>query len=220
MALVLAFGVAAVRDLAIVPVLLALACGVVWATATPVLRRLRGPAVLAAGIALGLALTAGETVLWRAGPLALRAEGLAAGALVAGRLLAIVAMTLALLAPLTPQEPATGLRRLGLPAAMADLALLTLRYVDELQAELGRARLARALRGGVGGWRALPDHGLILAAALIRAEARAERLWAAMRLRGHGAQALDALPLGMGGWARIGLAVLAALTLVALDRSL
>lgn len=221
MAVVLAFGFAAVRDVALLPLLglLALALALAAGGLAGLLRRLRGAALLALAFVLVLPAIAGQTVLVQAGPLALHAEGLEAGLLIGGRLLAIVAVTLALLGPVPPLQLAAALRGLGVPGLMADLALLTLRYLDELRAELSRARLARTLRGGRGGWRDLPDTGLMLAAVLIRSQRRAERLWAAMRLRGHGAAI--AAPPTAPAWhelAAMALALAVALAVVALDR--
>jgi cobalt/nickel transport system permease protein len=164
-------------------------------------RRLRAPFGLAAVFVLGLGLAAGDSVALRLGPVLLHREGLHAGTMIAARMLTIVAVVWLLLGRLSPQALADGLRGLGLPALMADMTLLTLRYLDTARAELARAELARRLRGGPTGWRALPDRAMILAAGLIRAQDRAERVWSAMRLRGHGA----ARPV-----ARVGLAELAA----------
>lgn len=218
MALILAFGFAAVGQVGTVPALLALALVLALVAGQParLLRRLRGPLVLAGAFVLILPLVAGSTVLWEAGPLRLRAEGLEAGLLIAGRLLAIVTVTLALLAALPPQRLAAALRGLGLPALLADLLLLTLRYLDEVRGEVLRARLARRLRGGRPGWRDLPGYGALLGLALIRGQRRAETIWAAMRLRGH-ATGLTAPPppLGAREWVGIALAAgLAGLTLL------
>nr|WP_255705787.1 energy-coupling factor transporter transmembrane component T [Ectothiorhodospira sp. 9905] len=187
MALLLAFGFAAVEQVMTVPLLLVLALALALASGQPwrVLRGLRAPLVLAGAFLLVFPLVAGPTVLWQAGPLRLHAEGLQVGLLVAGRLLAIVTVTLALLSTLPPHRLAAGLRGLKVPAVLADLLLLTLRYLEQVRSEILRARLAGRLRGERPGWRNLPGHGLILAAALIRGQRRAETLWAAMRLRGH-----------------------------------
>ncbi len=223
LALVLAFGFAAVQGLAVLPLVMALSMGVVLAfgAGRVVLRRMRAPILLVMGIALVLPVISGPTVLAQIGPVALRLEGLQAAALIAGRLLSIVAVTLALLATLSPFALVTGLRALRVPALMTDLALLTLRYLDEVTAELRRAAIARSLRGGKRGWRALPDHALGLASSLIRAQARSERLWAAMRLRGYGmGPEPDALPLQNFERLAITGAVIVALGVIWLDRSL
>ncbi|MFN7001913.1 MAG: energy-coupling factor transporter transmembrane component T family protein [Roseinatronobacter sp.] len=223
LALVLAFGFATVQGLAVLPLVMALAMGVVLAfgAGRVVLRRMRAPLVLVLVLTVVLPLISGPTVLAQIGPVALRLEGLQAAALIAGRLLSIVAVTLALLATLSPFDLVAGLRGLRVPALLTDLALLTLRYLDEVTAELRRAAIARSLRGGKRGWRALPDHALGLATSLIRAQARSERLWAAMRLRGYGmAPEPDAPPLQSFERLAIGGAVIMALGVIWLDRIL
>ncbi|TVQ84763.1 MAG: cobalt ECF transporter T component CbiQ [Chromatiaceae bacterium] len=221
MALILAFGFAAVGQVGTVPALLALALILALVAGQParLLRGLRGPLVLAAAFVLILPLVSGATVLWQAGPLRLRAEGLEAGLLIAGRLLAIVTVTLTLLATLPAHRLAAALRGLGSPALLADLLLLTLRYLDEVRGEILRARLARRLRGGGAGWRDLPGHGAMLALALIRSQRRAENIWAAMRLRGHAA-GLAVPPPPLGASDRAGIAVAAGLAglLLLMDR--
>ena len=221
--LLLAFGIASVQGLALLPWVMVLALALVLACGhwRLVLRRMRGPAFLALGLVLVLPLISGETVLMQLGPLALRLEGVQAAALIAGRLLSIVALTLALLAALSPLQLVAGLRGLRLPALMTDLALLTLRYLDEVRSDLRRAQLARQLRGGRKGWHGLPDHARLLATSLIRAQARSERLWAAMRLRGYGTGlALTIVPLRARDWAAITGAAILACGVIWLDRGL
>lgn len=193
----LGFGMAGLRDLALMPVAVALVLALVLVSGQgrAILPRLRAPALLALALLVVLPLLAGDTVLARLGPLALHAEGLETAFVVALRLLCIVALVLALLAPLSPQDIVGALRGLGLPSLVADLAALTLRYLDETRGELARAHLARRLRGGRGGWRALPDQAQLVAMALIRAQARGARIWAAMRVRGHGALTAPPPPL-------------------------
>lgn len=221
--LALAFGIASVNGMTVLPLVALLAAGVALASgqAGTVLRRIRGPALLALALVLVLPLVSGQTVLAQLGPVSLRQEGAQAAALIGVRLLSIVALTLALLMPLSPFQLVGGLRGLGVPSLMADLAMLTLRYLEEVTAELRRARLARRLRGGRAHWRALPDHAFLLAGGLIRAQVRAERLWAAMRLRGYGAGlAAPAAPMRHRDRAGMAGAVLVALGIVWLDRNL
>lgn len=226
-ALALAFAIAAVRELAMLPVLALLAGGLALTCGQTrlIMRRIRGAALLALGLVLILPLISGQTILAQLGPLAFRLEGLHAGGLMAMRLLSVVAITLALLAPLSPFQLVGALRGLGVPVLMADLALLTLRYLDEASAGLRRARLARQLRGGRAdwrsGWRALPDHAAAFATGLIRAQVRSDRLWAAMRLRGYGTGlAIPVAPLHARDRAAMSAAMVAALCIVWLDRTL
>jgi cobalt/nickel transport system permease protein len=217
----LAFSFAAVQRLETLPVLgviatvALLATGLSWRE----LARLRGAVALACGFVVVLPLIAGETVLARIGPFSLYLEGLLAATVIAARLLAIVALTLALLSPVPVLQLVAAMRALGVPALMADLALLTLRYMDEVAAQLSRARLARHLRGGRSGWRGLPDYALLLATSLIRAQARSEQLWAAMRLRGYSAGlAAPAPPLQARDWGFMAGALVLALAVLWLDR--
>lgn len=215
--LVLAFAVSAVNSVAMLPVLALLAGAALWLGRAP-WRRFRAPVALALAFVLGLGLSLGDSTVLRLGPVPLYAEGLQAGAMIAVRMLTIVALVWALLGRLSPLQLAQGLRGLHLPALMTDMTMLTLRYLNEVRAELARAELARRLRAGPTGWRALPDRALILAASLIRAQDRAERLWAAMRLRGHGASHPVAR-IGMGELAALALAVAFAAALIWLDRA-
>jgi len=222
-ALALAFGIAAVKGVTVLPVVALLAGGLALALgqARAVLWRLRGAALIALGGMLVLPLISGQTLFVQFGPVALRWEGLEAALLIAVRLLSIVALTLALLAPLSVFQLVGALRGLGVPRLMADMAFLTLRYVDEVTAELRRARLARKLRGGRAGWQTLPEHAALLATGVIRAQARSERLWAAMRLRGYGSGlAMPVAPLHARDWLAMSGAVSAALVIIWLDRIL
>lgn len=225
MAVMLAFSMASVGNVVMVPLLGAVALAVLAcsrADAAQVRSRLRGAGVVALALVLVLPFVAGDRVLWQAGALRWHADGLATALVMGARLLAIVTVTLALLVPVAPFRLVAGARALGVPALMADLALLTLRYLDELRAELARAMLARRLRGGKGGWRGLPEYGVLLASALIRGQRRAERVWAAMRLRGYGAAAaMPGLPplAGRDIWAMVWVAC-GSVGLVMLDRAI
>lgn len=219
-ALVLGFGFAAVEDWQLAPAIVALAAVAVILSGisfAELARRLRMPCGLALVIVSVLPLVAGETPLVRLGPLTVWTEGLAAAALMTVRFLGIVAVAVAMLAPLPPLVLVRALRGVGVPALMADLALLLLRYLDEVRLEFAQMRRAMALRGRPLGWRRLPDIGWLLTALLLRAHARAERQWQAMRARGYGADmasmqwsapaASDLAALGAASIAAVALAV-------------
>lgn len=187
LALILAFATASITQLSTLPlaVLAALILATLSGQTRTVLVRLRWAALLGAAILVSLTLFSGTETLWQAGPLRLRRDGLETGMLIAARLLAIVSMTLALLGSLPPPQLAQACRGIGLPGLISDLMMLTLRYIDDMRQELGRVELARRLRGGRPGWQALGSRGMIMATALVRSQYRADRVWAAMRLRGH-----------------------------------
>jgi cobalt/nickel transport system permease protein len=197
-ALLLAFGFAAVEDWRLTPAILALALAAVVVSGSrpaDIAARLRLPGAMALVIVAVLPFAVGSTPLMALGPLTLRVEGLAAAWLVAVRFLGIVAVAAAMLGPLPPLALVRALRGVGVPAPMADLAMLVLRYVDEVRDEFARMRVAAALRGRPISWRRLADIGWLLTALLLRVHARAERQWQAMRVRGHGAaRAADIWP--------------------------
>lgn len=216
-AFALAFGIASVQSLALLPAVAGLAsAGVALSGQTRlVMRRLRAPTALAFCILLILPLLGTGDTLLKIGPLTWHIDGAEAALLIVIRLLGIVALTLALLAPVSPFALVGAMRALGIPALLADLALLTLRYMNEMRDEITRALLARRLRGGRGGWAALHDHARLLAACLIRAQMRSERVWAAMRLRGYATGLASPVPaLHRGDAVLMASAGLAALALV------
>jgi len=158
--------------------------------------RLRWPGLAVGGLVAVLPFASGETVLARVGPLALHAEGLEAALGIALRFLCILAAAAALLGTLPVPRLVAALRALGLPALMADMALLMLRHVEDLRRDLARMRTAMRVRGAPPGfWRGqFGSTGRALASLLLRSHARSERIYHAMILRGHGAPGAVAAP--------------------------
>lgn len=198
-ALVLAFSVALVSTPLLVPAIAAIAIAVARAAGMngrAMCRALRLPGLVVLVLVLLLPFLAGETILWRLGPFAVHVEGLAAAVLVAGRALGIVLMTVALLGRIPPAELIAGLRALGLPALMADIAMMMHRYLAEIEARLRGMLLAMRLRGQPWQLRLglLRGLGWTLAALLLRSHERAERIWTAMRLRGYGCVPPEPMP--------------------------
>jgi len=82
-----------------------------------------------------------------------------------------------------------GLRRLGLPAVMANLLMLTHKYILLLSDEHARMRVARRARGFAGGKSLLDRYGLRVLSftagmVLVRASWKAERAYDGMRSKG------------------------------------
>jgi cobalt/nickel transport system permease protein len=197
-----------------------LACGF-GLTVAALARALRWPALVVGALVLMLPFSAGATELARLGPLALRAEGLAAAITIALRFLCIFALIAALIGPVPVPRLIAALRGLGLPAIMADMALLTLRHAEDLRRDFGRMRLSMRLRAAYGPRPPLQATGWALASLILRSHARSDRVWHAMRLRGHGAAtAAPPTPFVRGAYDRVALVALAlaALALLALDR--
>jgi cobalt/nickel transport system permease protein len=183
----LAFGVASVQDLGVVAMLIILAfLGIAFERPTHAfVRSLRVPVLLATGLIVIAPLFGTGPHLLQIGPFSYDTDTANTAVLMAGRVLAIAAIMQALLAGLSDLQLVSGLRGLRVPALICDLALLTLRYLHDLRVELQRARLARDIRGGAGGWHGLTEFGALLAVLMIRSLQRSERVWTAMRVRGY-----------------------------------
>lgn len=195
----LGFAGASIDEPLLVPAMLALAVAVAWAAGmgwSALARALRLPGLVVLLLVAILPFAGGETVVWQVGPFFVHREGLAAATLVGGRALAIVILVVALLGQLPAGRLFAGMRALGMPALMVDIAMLMQRYLAEIGRDLSAMRLAMRLRGQP--WRlrlaVLRSLGWALAALLLRSHERAERIWMAMRLRGHGTSTSEPLP--------------------------
>lgn len=206
---------------AMLAVTLALA-GAFGVTPRALVRALRLPALIVGALVLLLPFASGERVLLALGPLDLRAEGLAAAVTVALRFLCIFSATVALIGSVPAHRLVAALGALGLPAIMADMAMLTLRHLEDFRRDLTRMRVAMRLRGAtVLRSDRFRSFGWALASLMLRSHDRSERVYRAMILRGHGAAAAAppdvAPPSPADRLAFAGLLVGAGL-LVALDR--
>ena len=186
------FAFSLVDDLRLVPVMLLITGALFMASRLPasfLWTRLRYPGFFLLVMAVILPLFAGTTVWLRVGPLAIRAEGVALLALVASRFVCILTVGLVLFgtAPFTTSIRA--MRQLGLPALLADMMLLSFRYLFEFGAALSRMETAMRLRG-FGGSRLSPRSlrtlAMLAGSLLVRSYEQAERVYVAMRLRGYG----------------------------------
>lgn len=112
-----------------------------------VLRRLRAPGVFVLVLGLMLAFVVGDTELWRMGPVAMRLEGLGQMMVIVCKLLAVVTTGLVLLGVAPLPTTVNAMRRLGLPSLLADMAILSYRYIHEIGDDLRSMRTAARLRG-------------------------------------------------------------------------
>lgn len=191
--LVLIFACALVRHLLLLPAMLAgvaLLYGVSRLPGAYLRRRLPYPGLFIISMVGILPWISGSTVLWQWGWLSLRLEGLQAAGLIAGRFLTIVITGFVLLGTTPFLDILKALRSLGLPPLLADMGLLTYRYLYDVAAQLAAMQQAMRLRGyGLGRqtlrrrWRWLAS---LLGTLLLRSYERSQRVYKAMRLRGYG----------------------------------
>lgn len=164
----------------------AAAAGLAW---RPVLRRLLPLEGLMLALLLVLPFSVAGTAWFAIGPLPASHEGLGLALRIFLRANAVVIMLLALLGTLEPATLGYALGRLGVPAKLVHLFLLTVRYIELMNDEYQRLRQAMRARAFVPrsdahGWRSL---GWLIGMLLLRSLERAQRVLAAMKCRGfHG----------------------------------
>jgi cobalt/nickel transport system permease protein len=190
--LVLVFTFSFIRDLRLLLAMLLLTVAMCIISRLParfILKWLRFPSVIILVIVLTLPFLSGEKVIASLGPLALHQEGLLAALLIAIRFICIVTTGITLLGTTPLINSIKAMRALGLPLIMADMALLTFRYLHELGQDLSQMLTSMRLRGfrqhqlSPGGLRTL---AWLSGSLLVRSYERSEWIYKAMILRGYG----------------------------------
>lgn len=151
--------------------------------------RLRYPSFFLLVVVLLLPFVSGQTVVMSIGPLDLRQEGLLAVLLIATRFLSILTIGLVLFSTAPFLTTIKAVRALGIPAVLADMALLSFRYLYEIADYLQTMETSMRLRGFRE--RRFSVHGIGVLASLggsimVRSYERSEWIYKAMILRGYG----------------------------------
>ncbi|MBN1863053.1 MAG: cobalt ECF transporter T component CbiQ [Dehalococcoidales bacterium] len=157
--------------------------------ATFVAKRFRYPSFFLVAILLTLPFLSGESVIATWGPVAVHQEGLLAAILIATRFTCILIIGMVLLGTTPLLTNIKAMRSLGLPDIMADMALLSFRYLQEIGRDLRNMQTAMRLRGFRA--RRLSRRGLKVLAwlggsLLVYSYERSESIYRAMILRGYG----------------------------------
>ncbi|NEP56538.1 MAG: cobalt ECF transporter T component CbiQ [Symploca sp. SIO2G7] len=190
LALIFAFSV--VRQLALLPAMVLVTLVLSSLSRLPVaffLSRLRYPGWFLAAIAILLPFTVGSTVIFQFGWLAVRQEGLLLLVLVATRFLCILTVSLIWFGTTPLLTNIKAMSALGLPAILAEMMLLSYRYIEQFAEDLTKMKRAMQLRG----FRAtkLSRRNLAVLASLagtllVRSYEQSEQVYRAMLLRGYG----------------------------------
>ena len=168
---------------------LALAVVAMMVARLPLASTLRRVATMDAFILFMLAMlpftTPGET-LFTVGPLTASVEGLFKALAIGLKANAVVMMLLALVGTLEATVLGHALHRLRVPENLVHLLLFAVRYIDVLQQEFGRLRIAmqaRCFRAG-NNLHTYRSIGYLLGMMLVRSLERSERIMDAMKCRG------------------------------------
>ncbi|MCG5060200.1 MAG: cobalt ECF transporter T component CbiQ [Limnoraphis sp. WC205] len=189
----LMFAFATVEDVRLLPVILTLTALLYLLSRLPLsflLIRLRYPGIFLLGIIAVLPFFSGQTILWQWGIITLRQEGLLAVVLIVGRFLAIFITGLVLFGTGSFLNLIKAMRSLGLSPILADMMLLSYRYLFELGYQLNTMQRATRLRGFQPtklSRRNMEVYAALAGSLLVRSYQQSQEIYKAMQLRGYGA---------------------------------
>ena len=194
-AIIVAF--ALIESLYLLPGLIAIALSIYALARLPwryLVQRLKLPGYFISALLIFMPFVAGsaapENLIVSFGPLDIRQQGVVAAVLVAVRFFAIFTVALVLFSTATFLTSIKALRALKFPDLLADMVLLTFRYLYEIGAYFGTMRRAARLRGFQGSQLSLGNIktlASLLGHMFVRSFEQSERVYRAMVLRGYGA---------------------------------
>ena len=153
------------------------------------LKRMRYPSFFLVVLVIILILFSKGDVAASLGPMDFRKDGLLTALLIAVRFVSILTLGIVLFGTAPFLRTVKAMRALYLPAILADMVLLTFRYINELGDDLRRMRTAMKMRGfrakhfSIRGLRTLAWVGGSL---LVHSYERSDTVYKAMILRGYG----------------------------------
>ena len=142
-----------------------------------------------------------DDALWQAGPFSIGRSSLDRAVLTGSRAAAGAAavLVLALTTPMT--DVLGGLRRVGVPAFLVEIAGIVYRMIFTLLDSVGTIRESQTARLGYATRRAaLASTGTLLAGVLVRAWTRAQRLEAGLAGRGYTGDLIVTTPARQASW--------------------
>ncbi|MGB3509468.1 MAG: cobalt ECF transporter T component CbiQ [Microcoleaceae cyanobacterium] len=188
----LMFGFATVNDWYLIPLMLLVTVILYAVSKLPLsflITRLRYPGFFLLGMIFSLPFISGKTIIWQLGFLTIRQEGCLAVILIVSRFFAIMTTGLILFGTSSFLSTVKGMRQLGISPIIADMLLLSYRYIFELSHQLNMTLKATKLRGFQRSkitWRNLSVYAALTGSLLVRSYQQAEQVYKAMLLRGYG----------------------------------
>ena len=188
--MILIFVFSFVKDLRLLPAMLA-ASGVLFfmsgLSLSFLLDRIRLPGIFLLVMVLILPFVSGSTVLFHVGALAVKKEGCLAVLLISVRFLCILTLAVTLFSTMPFVTALKAMQSLGLPALLAEMTLLSYRYIFEIGGSLRTMEMAVRTRGFQR--RRLRDYrtfAFLAGSILVRSYEQSDRVYNAMSLRGYG----------------------------------
>lgn len=188
----LIFAFAFVRQLALLPALLLVSLSLYALSGLPWQfwrDRLRLPGTLLLSMLVLLPFVSGGTPIANWGAIAIYREGCFAILPIACRFVSILTLGLIAFGTMPFATLIEAMRALGLPCVLADMTLLSYRYLDDTGTMLMQMRQAMRLRGWQGdrfSWQQISVLASVAGTLLVRSFERSEQVYRAMVLRGYG----------------------------------
>ncbi len=188
----LIFAFSFVQELPLLPSLLLLTLILFLVSRLPLhflLTRLQYPGIFLLAVAIVLPLFSGSTILLRLGPLAIRQEGLLALIVIAVKFICILTLGLVLFGSAPFLTTIKAMRALRLSPILADMMLLSYRYIFEIGRDLQSMSAAMRLRNFQANRFSLDGLSKLASLSgtlLVRSYERSERIYKAMIVRGYG----------------------------------
>ncbi len=151
--------------------------------------RLKLPGVFIGAIIIFLPFVAGSNIIASLGPIDIRGDGLLSALLVLARFFSIFTLALVLFASETFLDTVKALRALKCPDILADMVLLTYRYLFQIGEYFNTMRRAARLRGFRGNQLSVANVttlASLLGHMFVRSFEQSEQVYRAMVLRGYG----------------------------------
>ncbi len=190
--LLLVFAFSFVQELYILPAMILVTITLLLFSKIPgsfILARLRYPSLFLFIVVISLPFISGSDVLFSVGPFEINQEGTEAALLISVRFFSILTLGLILFGTAPLLTSINAMRALGLPAILADMTLLTFRYLFEIGNYLHQMETALRLRGFQARRFSRRGFGTLAwlgGSILVRTYERSEWVYKAMIMRGYG----------------------------------
>ena len=190
----LIFAFSCVQTLMVLPGMIAITAGLFWLSHLPLgfwWQRLKLPGLFLIGVIIALPFLSGETPLFEWGFLRLYQEGIYTVALISVRFVCILTLGLILFGTAPFLKIISALRGLGLPPLLADMILLSYRYIYEIGdyfQSMKKAVKLRGFRSDRPNLKTLRTLSSLAGSLIIRSYEQSEQVYKAMLMRGYGQQ--------------------------------
>ncbi|MEO0985608.1 MAG: cobalt ECF transporter T component CbiQ [Cyanobacteria bacterium J06639_14] len=218
----LIFAFSSVQTLIVLPGMMVITAGLFSLSRLPLTfwwQRLKLPGLFLIGLVIALPFISGETPIFQWGILRLYGEGLQAVVLISVRFVCILTLGLILFGTAPFLNTITALRSLGLPPLLADMILLSYRYIYEIGDYFQSMRKAVKLRGFRSdrpNLKTLKTLSALAGSLIIRSYEQSEQVYKAMLMRGYGqgASVAERARFCSQDWALLGVTVGSAIAIL------